>query len=74
MSIKDMVKDGKMAKFNYFRRNQLWYTTEDGFLFAVPVEDVGDATFNADEKAFTLMRYIRKQLEANAQGLADSGG
>lgn len=35
----------------------------DTYLFPVPLEDVGDATFNASEKALLFMRYIRKAQE-----------
>ncbi len=34
-------------------------------MFPVPVSDVGDGTFNAEEKAMLMMRYIRKQIEAH---------
>lgn len=71
-SLKDLVVRDKNVTFQYFRRGQLWYQTECGFLFAVPVEDVGDATFNATEPSTMMMRYIRKQLEANKAGAADS--
>lgn len=57
--------------FTHFRRNQLWYITECGFQFAVPVEDVGDATFNVEERAMLMMRYIRKQIEDNRAALAE---
>lgn len=33
------------------------------FDFAVPISDIGNATFQAEEKALLLMRYIRKFLE-----------
>ncbi len=33
------------------------------YIFPVPLEDVGDATFNATEKALLFMRYIRKAQE-----------
>lgn len=66
-NIKEMVKDGKNASFQYYRKGELWYKTECGFMFPVPVSDVGDGTFNASEKAMLLMRYIRKQVEAHAQ-------
>lgn len=62
ISIKDMVKDNKQATFLYYRDGDLWYATEDGFKFPVPVSDVGNATFPATEKALLLMRYIRKHL------------
>ena len=60
-NIKDIVKD-KKAHFVFFRDRALFYETDDGFQFPVPVEDAGSATFNAEEKAILLMRYIRKHL------------
>ncbi len=33
------------------------------WLFPVPIEDIGDATFNSTEKAILFMRYIRKAQE-----------
>jgi hypothetical protein len=71
-TIKEMVKDGKTVKFSHYRHNQLWYKTDCGFQFAVPVSDIGDASFHAEERAITLMRYIRKQMDVNKEGLADS--
>jgi hypothetical protein len=73
MNVKDFVKDGKLATFAYYKLGELWYTV-DGFMFPIPVKDtaeVGDATFNREEKALLLMRYIRKHIkfleEAKAQ-------
>jgi len=63
MTIKDMVKDKKKVIFEYYRDNSLWYTTEDGFIFPVPIEDVGNATFFKEDKAILYMRWIRKHLE-----------
>jgi hypothetical protein len=61
-SIKDMVKD-KNVEFQYYRDGDLWYKTECGFLFPVPLSDTKGATFQRDEKAILLMRYIRKHIE-----------
>lgn len=33
------------------------------FEFPVPISDIGNATFGAQEKAMLLMRYIRKHLD-----------
>jgi hypothetical protein len=63
MSIKDMVKDGKKVRFRFYRKGDLWYSTECGFEFPVPVDDTGDAEFAAEDKAMLFMRYIRKHLE-----------
>ena len=62
MSIKDMVKDGKQVKFQFYKSGELWYVTECGFEFPVPTSDAGDATFLNQDKAMMFMRYIRKHL------------
>lgn len=61
--VKDMVKDGKKVRFVFYRKGALWYTTECGFEFPVPIEDTGDAEFSGEDKAMLFMRYIRKHLE-----------
>ncbi|MFK5882812.1 MAG: hypothetical protein QM489_00530 [Candidatus Izemoplasma sp.] len=61
-NILEMVKN-KTVKFTYYRKNHLYYVTECGFEFPVPMDDIGDATFNAVEKATLLMRYIRKHIK-----------
>lgn len=63
-NLKEMVKDNRMARLVFFRDQALHYETEDGFVFPVPVDDAGSATFRAEERAIALMRYIRKHLEA----------
>lgn len=61
-AIKDMVKDGKQVTFKFYKAKELWYVTECGFEFPVPIDDIGDATFLAQDKAMLFMRYIRKHL------------
>ena len=63
MRLIDMVK-GKTVTLEFYRKGELWYKTEDGFMFPVPIEDCGDAKFLPKDKATLFMRYIRKQLEA----------
>jgi hypothetical protein len=69
-TLKEMVSGGKEVKFTHFRRNELWYITDCGFQFAVPADpkEISDASFQATEKAMLMMRYIRKQLDANEAG------
>jgi hypothetical protein len=61
-SVKDMVKGGKLVKFNHFRfrdgKGELWYKTECDFEFPVPIEDVGDGKFLAEDRAMYFMRWI----------------
>jgi hypothetical protein len=61
-TLKEMVSEGKRVKFVRYFDGDLWYTTEDGFEFPVPVVDIGNATFRAEDKAILFMRYIRKHI------------
>ena len=61
MEVKKHVRG--YAAFVYFRDGALWYVTDSGLLFPVPVIDAGSATFRETEKAITLMRWIRKQIK-----------
>lgn len=63
MDIKEMVGGSKKVKFAYYRGGSLWYEAENGFKFPVPVSDIGEATFLAEDRAMLFMRYIRKELE-----------
>lgn len=51
-----------VVKFQYYRDQSLYYKTEAGLLFPVPIEDIGNATFLAEDKAIYFMRYIRQFL------------
>lgn len=62
MNIKEMVSDNKKVTFEYYRDNELWYKTENDFLFPVPISDTGNAVFMKEDKALLFMRYIRKYI------------
>ena len=66
MNLKDMVKNGQKVKISSYSSGNLWYVTDSGFEFPVPVHDrkeVGNATFLAEDKAIYFMRYIRKHIQ-----------
>jgi hypothetical protein len=60
--LKDMVKD-KVVRFKFYRAGELWYTTECGFEFPVPISDTGDGVFLVEDRAILFMRYIRKHMD-----------
>lgn len=64
MNIKDMVSNNKQVKFLRYQKKELWYVTECGFEFPVPIEDTGDGAFKNEDKAMLFMRWIRKQVDA----------
>ena len=67
MDIKDIVKDN-MVRFLRYRKGIAYYAVrvpaEDAdYAFPVPLDDIGDATLEAEDKAMLFMRYIRKALD-----------
>lgn len=60
--IKDMVKNKKVT-FVHYVDGDLWYTTECGFVFPVPISDVGKATMLNEDKAMLFMRWIKKHIK-----------
>lgn len=70
-TLKSLVAGDKRVHFQFYRKGELWYKTDDGFEFVVPVADTGDGVFLASDRAMLFMRYIRKQLEANSAGLKE---
>lgn len=65
MNLKEHVQ-GKV-KFEYYRDGNLYYKNETGLVFPVPTNDIGNATFLAEDKALLFMRYIRKHLDTLEQ-------
>ena len=52
------------VKFLHYKEKELWYRcTNTEFVFPVPIEDCGTATFMAQDKAIFFIRYIRKHME-----------
>ncbi len=70
--LKDLVKKDNYVRFVKYFDGNLWYITYaqnlagkiiNPFEFPVPISDIGNATFLAEEKSTMMMRYIRKHLE-----------
>lgn len=62
MDIKSMIQN-KQVTFVRYQNNELWYVTECGFEFPVPLSDTGNAAFLKTDKAMLYMRWIRKHVE-----------
>lgn len=62
-TIKEMVANDRKVRFTHYKSGELWYVTECGFPFPVPIADAGDGSFLAEDKALLFMRYIRKHKE-----------
>jgi hypothetical protein len=62
--IKEMIRNNKKVTFEFYRQKELWYKTECGFEFPVPIDDTGNGVFLNEDKAMLFMRYIRKHIES----------
>lgn len=54
----ELVKES--VTFQFYRDGSLYYKTESGFMFAVPISDTGTGTFKSSDKGLMFMRWIRK--------------
>ncbi len=61
------------AMFSHYRKGKLYYNVVDHTgkaLYEFPVDitdtaDIGDTSFMSEYKAITMMRYIRKAIDAD---------
>lgn len=60
IDIKRAVSDNRSVEFLHYTQGNLYYQTEFGEVFPVPIEDCGEAYFNKIDKAILFMRYMRK--------------
>lgn len=68
MKITEFVTKENAAYFSHYRQGNLFYNirrdkTVEYYQFAVPIDDLKDATINMSEKSIMVMRYIRKAME-----------
>lgn len=65
MNIKDIVKDNTV-RFVRYRQGIAYYRVnvpaEGVHVFPVPLDDIGDATLELEDKAILFMRYIKRAV------------
>lgn len=59
--LKDEVK-GKVY-FVCLKNRELWYKTDSGFEFPIPLEDSEGGIFLNEDKASLFMRWMRKRIQ-----------
>ena len=64
--VKEHIINDQKVHFSFYREGILYYKTDKGLLFEVPISDTGNACFNAEDKAMLYMRWIWKQIDANS--------
>jgi hypothetical protein len=73
-TLKEMVNNGQKVRFRYYRDQELWYATECGFEFPIPVSDTGTGMFKAEDRAILFMRWIRRHQALIEQGRHQTDG
>lgn len=66
MKLIDIVKNHK-ARFVRYQNEELWYVTDNGFEFPVPIKSLGGSLINYEENAMLLMVHIRAHLKMLAK-------
>ncbi len=65
MNIKDIVKDN-IVRFVRYRQGIAYYgvnvPADGAYVFPVPLEDIGDATLELEDRAIMFMRYIKRAI------------
>lgn len=65
VNMKQHVVDNQKVAYKFYQNGSLWYETEKGLLFEVPISETGNGIFNREEKAINMMKWINKQLDVN---------
>ena len=65
-SIKEMVANGRKVRFTHYKSDELWYVTECGFAFPVPVADTGDGSFLAEDSQRQSVALTKRGSEVQS--------
>ena len=59
------------STFDFYRDGNLYFTTDTGLAFMVPVADLGSGSVYTLNKSITLMKWIRQQMDLNNLALRE---
>ncbi len=64
MKVDKILQDNESVYFMFFLSGKLWYRTESGFKFPVPVKGVpGQSVFLSEDRANRFYPYIKAHAE-----------
>ena len=65
----------ELATFSFYRDGGLYYKTSvSGFMFRIPVDDIGTGTLRSQEKAIVFLRWLKPAYDEYVAELADAQG
>lgn len=59
----DEVKDNKKVKFVCLKNENMWYQTESGFQFPIPLSETVGGEFPVEDKALYYSRWIGRFIK-----------
>ena len=63
MSVDQILKNNESVNFMFFMSGKLWYRTESGFKFPVPIRGSGQTVFLNEDRANRFYPYIKAHAE-----------
>lgn len=63
MTVKEHVENGQKVFFKFFQNGILFYETEKGLSFEVPIIETGTGRFLPEQKAIQFMKWIKPAVE-----------
>lgn len=60
LDIKALVQGSSVLV--YYKQKTLYYKTEGGFIFPIPIDDCGDTTFNNVDRSMLFMKWIKRAV------------
>ena len=59
MNIEQILQKNESVNFTFFLSGKLWYRTESGFKFPVPIKGSGQSVFLNEDRANRFYPYIK---------------
>lgn len=62
-NVEKILKDNESVRFMFFLSGKLWYRTESGFKFPVPIKGSGQKVFLNEDRANRFYPFIKAHAE-----------
>ena len=63
MNLEKILQDNENVRFMFFLSGKLWYRTESGFKFPVPIKGSGQSVFLNEDRANRFYPYIKAHAQ-----------
>ena len=63
MNLEKVLQNNEAVSFMFFLSGKLWYRTENGFKFPVPIKGSGQSIFLNEDRANRFYPYIKAHAE-----------